>query len=73
MAATAGSQHLDDLAKDIGEVEFKHTLVAPDEGKVPAFFGEELKHPQRRKVYFYDTRNLDLYNQSHLVLRARVT
>lgn len=73
MAATAGSQDLDDLAKDIGEVEFKHTLVALDEDKVPAIFREELKQPQRRKVYFYDTRKLDLYNQSHLVLRARVT
>jgi hypothetical protein len=73
MAATAGIENLDHLPKDIGEVEFKHTLVAGDEDKVPLIFREALNHPQRRKVYFYDTRKLELYNQSGLVLRARVT
>ena len=73
MAATAGIENLGDLAKDIGEVEFKHTLVAIDEAKVPLVFGRALKHPQRRKVYFYDTRKLELYNEIGLVLRARVT
>jgi hypothetical protein len=73
MAATAGIENLGDLAEDIGEVEFKHTLVAVDEGKVPVVFRGALRQPQRRKVYFYDTRKLELYNESGLVLRARVT
>jgi hypothetical protein len=54
-------------------VEFKHTLVAADERKLPLIFRDALKRPKRRKVYFYDTRKLELYNGSGLVLRARVT
>ena len=72
MAATAGIENVGDLAKDIGEVEFKHTLVAVDEDKVPLVFRGAFKQPQRRKVYFYDTRKLELYDGG-LVLRARVT
>ena len=72
MAATAGIENLGDLAKDIGEVEFKHTLVAVDEDKLSLVFRGALKQPERRKVYFYDTRRLELYNQGGLVLRARV-
>src|SRR5918994_314241 len=72
MAAPAGIENLGDLAKDIGAVEFKHTLVAVDEDKLPLVFGEALRQPQRRKVYFYDTRKLELY-EAGLVLRARVT
>ena len=73
MPATAGTENLGDLAKDIGEVEFKHTLVRADEDRVPVVFPGTLKKPQRRKVYFYDTTKLELYNESGLVLRARVT
>ena len=73
MAATADFEDLGDLPKDIKEVEFKHTLVAADEDKVPGIFRDALKHPQRRKVYFYDTSKLALYDESGLVVRARVT
>ena len=71
MTATAGIANLSDLAKDIGDVEFKHTLGAGDDGRVPPVFRGALKPPQRRKVYFYDTGKLDLYNESRLILRAR--
>jgi hypothetical protein len=73
MAATAGIGDLGDLPKDIGEVEFKYTLAAGDVDKVPGVFRRALKHPQRRKVYFFDTSKLELYRKRRLVLRARVT
>ena len=73
MTAPAGIGNLDDLAKDIGEVEFKHTLMVVDDAKLPVVFRGALRQPQRRKVYFYDTSTLELYNKSGLVLRARVT
>jgi hypothetical protein len=73
MAATAGFEDLGDLPKEITAVEFKHTLVAGDEDKLPRVFDGALKQPQRRKVYFYDTRKLELYKKRRLVLRARVT
>jgi hypothetical protein len=72
MAAPAGFENLDDLPDDIGEVEFKHTAAAGDEDKVPEIFGNALKHPERRKVYFYDTRARTLFEHG-IVLRARVT
>jgi hypothetical protein len=59
VAATAGIENLGDLPKDIGEVESKHTSVAGDVDKVPHVFRRAPKHPQRRKVYFYDTSNSD--------------
>jgi hypothetical protein len=73
MAATAGSQDLGKLPQEVAEVEFKHTLAPGDEGKLPPLFGKAIKQPQRRKVYFYDTAELELSTQSSLVLRARVT
>ena len=72
MAVRAGTEQLGKLAKDIGEVEFKHTLESADEHRVPLLFGDALKQPQRRKVYFYDTTSLELYARN-LVLRARAT
>ena len=45
MAATAGIENLGDLAKDIGEVEFKHTLVAVDEDKLPLVFRGHSSNP----------------------------
>src|SRR3954453_7784853 len=50
MAAIAGTQAVGHLAKDIGEVEFKHTLLATDEATVPPIFRQALRQPQRRKV-----------------------
>ena len=72
MATTAQSADLGKLPKEVAEVEFKYTLVTGDEGKVPPLFGDALKQPQRRKVYFYDTAKLQL-SKGSLVLRARVT
>ncbi|MDA0181699.1 hypothetical protein OJ997_15440 [Solirubrobacter phytolaccae] len=72
MSPTAGTIDLRDLSKDIDGVEFKYTLETADEAKVPEFFGGVLGRPKRRKVYFYDTRKLKLFNAG-LVLRARVT
>jgi hypothetical protein len=56
----------------IERVEFKLTLLPPDEAKVPALLRSAGRLPQRRKVYFYDTADLRLFG-SDLILRARVT
>ena len=56
----------------IQKVEFKLTVLAEDEAKVEALLRKEAGQPQRRKVYFYDTKDLALYGKD-LVLRARVT
>jgi hypothetical protein len=61
--------HLDPA---IQKVEFKLTVLAGEEGKVQALLQREGGQPQRRKVYFYDTKDLVLYGKD-LVLRARVT
>ena len=71
MAATTGIGKLSEIAKDIGEVEFKHTLVAGDEDKLPRLFREALKQPQRRKVYFYDTTQARPLRQRPRAPRAR--
>jgi hypothetical protein len=73
MAATAGTVNLGNLPKEVGAVEFKQTLEADDADKVPPIFGTALRPPQRRKVYFYDTRKLKLFRSRDLALRARVT
>ena len=56
----------------IQKVEFQLTVLAVEEGKVQALLQQEGGQPQRRKVYFYDTKDLALYAKN-LVLRARVT
>jgi hypothetical protein len=61
--------HLDPA---IQKVEFKLTVFAGEEGKVQALLRTERAQPQRRKVYFYDTKELSLDGRD-LVLRARVT
>jgi hypothetical protein len=61
-----------DLDPAIQKVEFKLTVLPVDEPKVQALLQREDARPQRRKVYFYDTKDLDLLRAT-LVLRARVT
>jgi hypothetical protein len=61
--------HLDPA---IQKVEFKLTVFAVEEGRVQALLRKDGARPQRRKVYFYDTKDLALYGND-LVLRARVT
>ena len=56
----------------IQKVEFKLTVLAVEEGKVQALLQQQGGQPQRRKVCFYDTKDLALYAKD-LVLRARVT
>jgi hypothetical protein len=72
MAVDAGTGNVSHLDSAIQKVEFKVTVRAQDEEKVQALLRREASRPQRRKVYFYDTRKLALYD-ANLVLRARVT
>jgi hypothetical protein len=72
MAIDTDAGDLGHLDPAIQKVEFKVTVLAGDEGKVQALLQTEGGQPQRRKVYFYDTKDLALYGE-HLVLRARVT
>jgi hypothetical protein len=60
------------LDSAIEKVEFKLTVLAAEEATVQALLQRTGTPPQRRKVYFYDTADLALYN-ADLVLRARVT
>jgi hypothetical protein len=62
-------RHLDPA---IEKVEFKLTVLAAEEHTVQALLEKDGGQPQRRKVYFYDTKDLALYGKD-LVLRARVT
>ncbi len=60
------------LDSEIGEVEFKITVRANQEELVRAELeGAEIE-PERRRVYFYDTQELALFDAG-VVLRARVT
>jgi hypothetical protein len=56
----------------IDKVEFKLTVLPPKEQRVQAVLRSAGVEPTRRKVYFYDTPELDLHKRD-LVLRARVT
>jgi hypothetical protein len=69
MSIDADLRHIDPA---IQKVEFKFTVSAGEEPEVEKLLAREGAAPQRRKVYFYDTRDLALYDHS-LVLRARVT
>jgi hypothetical protein len=72
MAIDTDAGGLDHLDPAIQKVEFKLTVRAGEEDKVEALLAEKGGQPQRRKVYFYDTKDLALYGED-LVLRARVT
>ena len=72
MAIDTDGGDLGRLDPAIQKVEFKLTVLAGEEPKVQALLEREGGQPQRRKVYFYDTKDLALYGKD-LVLRARVT
>jgi hypothetical protein len=72
MASDTDAMDLGHLDPAIQKVEFKLTVLTGEEGKVQAWLQMEAGQPRRRKVYFYDTRDLALCGK-HLVLRARVT
>jgi hypothetical protein len=72
MTIDTGAGDLGHLDPAIQKVEFKLTVLAGEEGKVQTLLQEEGGQPHRRKVYFYDTKDLALYGKD-LVLRARVT
>lgn len=72
MAIDSDAGDLGTLDPAIQKVEFKLTVLAADEGKVQALLQKDGVQPQRRKVYFYDTKDLALHGKD-LVLRARVT
>lgn len=72
MAIDTAAGDLGHLDPAIQKVEFKLTVLAGDEPKVQALVRKDGGQPQRRRVYFYDTKDLPLYGKN-LVLRARVT
>ena len=72
MAIDTHGGDLGRLDPAIQKVEFKITVLSGEEAKVQALLQKEGRQPQRRKVYFYDTKDLALYGKD-LVLRARVT
>ena len=72
MAIDTDGGDLGRLDPAIQKVEFKITVLSGEEAKVQALLQKEGRQPQRRKVYFYDTKDLALYGKD-LVLRARVT
>jgi hypothetical protein len=72
MAIDTDGGDLGRLDPAIQKVEFKITVLSGKEAKVQALLQKEGGQPQRRKVYFYDTKDLALYGKD-LVLRARVT
>jgi hypothetical protein len=72
VAALPDMGNLSKLDPAIDRVEFKLTVLAPEEPRVQAVLRSAGVEPMRRKVYFYDTPELDLYKRN-LVLRARVT
>ena len=64
--------NLSKLDPAIEKVEFKLTVLPSKEPRVQALLRSARVTPTRRKVYFYDTPELDLFKRD-LVLRARVT
>ena len=72
MAIDTDGGDLGRLDPAIQKVEFKITVLSGEEAEVQALLQKEGGQPQRRKVYFYDTKDLALYGKD-LVLRARVT
>jgi hypothetical protein len=72
MPTDTNAMELGHIDPAIQKVEFKLTVFATEERKVQALLRKERAQPLRRKVYFYDTKDLALYGKN-LVLRARVT
>ena len=60
------------LDSEIETVEIKITVRADQEALVRAELREAELEPQRRRVYFFDTQKLELFDDG-VVLRARVT
>jgi hypothetical protein len=71
MAIDTEAGDLGHLDPAIVKVEFKLTVLAGDEPKVQALLGKARVPVERRRVYFYDTRDLAL-DARHLILRSRV-
>jgi hypothetical protein len=72
MPSDTNATDLGHINPAIQRVEFKLTTFPREEGKVQALLRRERAQPLRRKVYFYDTKDLALYGKD-LALRARVT
>ena len=72
MAAHTEAGGFGNLDPAIQKLEFKVTVLPPEEPKVQAELRRAGVIPARRKVYFYDTPQLALFKKD-LVLRARVT
>jgi hypothetical protein len=72
MAIDTDAGNLGHIDPAVETVEFKLTVLPEEEDRVEALLQREGGPPQRRKVYFYDTKDLALYGKD-LVLRARVT
>jgi hypothetical protein len=71
MATHSEAGGFGELDPAIQKLEFKVTVLPPEEPKVQAEL-RRAENPARRKVYFYDTPGLALLAKD-LVLRARVT
>jgi hypothetical protein len=72
MATNAEVWSDSELDPAIQKLEFKVTVLPPEEAKVQAELRRAGVNPARRKVYFYDTPELALFAKD-LVLRARMT
>jgi uncharacterized protein YjbK len=72
MAAPIEATSFGEIDPAIQKLEFKVTVFPEEEAKVQAELRSAGVDPVRRKVYFYDTPELELYARD-LVLRARVT
>jgi hypothetical protein len=72
MATQTGAGGFSELDPAIQKLEFKVTVLPPEEPSVQAELRSTGVDPARRKVYFYDTPELALFAED-LVLRARVT
>jgi len=72
MATDTGAGSFSELDPAIQKLEFKVTVLPAEEPKVQAELRRVGVNPARRKVYFYDTPELALFDKD-LVLRARVT
>jgi hypothetical protein len=60
-----------DIDPAIDKVELKLTVLTTDEPHVQALLAARRAEPTRRRVYFYDTRELAL-DARHLILRSRL-
>ena len=72
MATHTEAGSFGELEPAIQKLEFKVTVLPPEEPKVHAELRRAGVNPARRKVYFYDTSELALFSRD-LILRARVT